>query len=109
MYDRPRIYIVEGYESRIFSRYLAWRDFMLQQSKNQLIHFEMPWEFVGKSTNYTKVRAMHRLYTKLHKTILGFADIGLMEKLFWFFSVSPLIHVKLKKKYSRVSYIYIKY
>ena len=42
MYDRPRIYIVEGYESRIFSRYLAWRGFMLQQSKNQLIHFEMP-------------------------------------------------------------------
>ena len=23
---------------------------------------------------------MHRLYTKLHKTILGFADIGSMKK-----------------------------
>jgi hypothetical protein len=32
----------------------------------------MPWEFVGKSTNYTKVRVMHRLYTTLHKTILKF-------------------------------------
>ena len=40
----------------------------------------MPWEFVGKSTNYTKVCFMHRLYTTLHKTILGFADIGSMEK-----------------------------
>jgi hypothetical protein len=42
----------------------------------------MPWDFLGKSTNYTKVRAMHRLYTTLHKTILGFADIGSMEKFF---------------------------
>ena len=58
----------------------------------------MPWEFVGKSTNYTKVRAMHRLYTKLHKTILGFADIGSMEKLFRFFSVSPPHTRKIKKK-----------
>ena len=57
----------------------------------------MPWEFVGKSTNYTKVRAIHRLYTTLHKTILGFADIGSVENIFGFFSVSPLIHVKLKK------------
>ena len=56
----------------------------------------MPWEFVGKSTNYTKVCVIHRLYTTLHKTILGFADIGSMEKFFWFFSVSPLIHVKFK-------------
>jgi hypothetical protein len=31
------------------------------------------------------------------QTILGFVDIGSMEKFFWFFSVSPLIHVKLKK------------
>ena len=31
------------------------------------------------------------------QTILGFADIGSMEKFFWFFSVSPLIHVKKKK------------
>jgi hypothetical protein len=35
----------------------------------------MPWEFVGKLTNYTKVRVIHRLYTTPHKTILGFADI----------------------------------
>ena len=66
---------------------------MLQQS----INFEMPWEFVGKSTNCTKVRVIHRLYTTLHNTILGFADIGSMEKFFWFFSVSPRIHLKLKK------------
>ena len=33
----------------------------------------MPSEFVGKSTNYTKVCAIHCLYTTLHKTILGFA------------------------------------
>ena len=32
--------------------------------------------------NYTKVRVIHRLYTTLHKTILGFADIGSMEKFF---------------------------
>jgi hypothetical protein len=51
----------------------------------------MPWDFFGKSTNYTKVRAMQRLYTTLHKAILGFADIGSMEL---FFSVSPLILVK---------------
>jgi hypothetical protein len=42
----------------------------------------MPREFVGKSTNYTKVCAIHCLYTTLHKTILGFADIGSMEKFF---------------------------
>ena len=53
-----------------------------------------------------QVCVMHCLYTTLHKTILGFADIGSMEKFFWFFSVSPLIHVKFKKKYSRVSYIW---
>jgi hypothetical protein len=70
---------------------------MLQQNKNYFIHFEMPWEFVGKSTNYTKVRAIHCLYTTLHKTILGFADIGSVEFFFGFFSVSPLMHVKLKK------------
>jgi hypothetical protein len=60
---------------------IAWRCFMLhvQQNKNSFIHFEMPWEFVGKSTNYTKVRVIHHLYTTLHKTILGFADIGSME------------------------------
>jgi hypothetical protein len=29
---------------------------------------------------------MHRLYTTLHKTILGFADIGSMEKFFDIFS-----------------------
>ena len=38
----------------------------------------MPWEFIGKSTNYTKVCVIHRLYTILHKTFLGFADIGSM-------------------------------
>jgi asparagine N-glycosylation enzyme membrane subunit Stt3 len=64
----------------------------------------MPWEFVGKSTNYTKVRVIHRLYTTLHKTILGFADIGSMEKFFWFFSVLPLIHVKFKKKKSTAEF-----
>jgi hypothetical protein len=35
---------------------------------------------VWHPTNYTKVRAMHRLYTTLHKTILGFADVVSMEK-----------------------------
>ena len=49
----------------------------------------MPWEFVGKWTNYTKVCAIHRLYTTLHTKILGFADIlyhiGSMEKFFDFF------------------------
>ena len=49
----------------------------------------MPCDFVGKSTNYTKVRAMHRLYTTLHKTILGFTDIGSMEKFFDFFCITP--------------------
>ena len=40
--------------------------------------------------NYTKVRAIHRLYTTLHKTILGFADIGSMEKFFlFFFCITP--------------------
>ena len=57
----------------------------------------MPWEIVGKSTNYTKVRVIHRQYTTLHKAILGFADIGSMEKFFLIFSVSPLIHVNLNK------------
>jgi hypothetical protein len=42
----------------------------------------MPKEFVGKSINNTKVRAIHPLYTTLPKTILGFADIGSMEKFF---------------------------
>jgi hypothetical protein len=32
--------------------------------------------------NYTKVCAIHRPYTTLHKTILGYADIGSMEKFF---------------------------
>jgi hypothetical protein len=69
---------------------------MLQQSKNEFIHFEMPWEFVGKSTNYTKVRAIHCLYTTLHKTILGFADIGSMEKFFYCFCITP--HTRKIKK-----------
>jgi hypothetical protein len=57
----------------------------------------MHWEFVGKSTNYTKVRAIHRLYTTLHKTILGFADIGSMEKFFLiFFCITP--HTRKLKK-----------
>jgi hypothetical protein len=56
----------------------------------------MPWEIVGKSTNYTKVRVIHCQYTTLHKAILGFADIhvGSMEKFLGFFSVLPLVHVK---------------
>jgi hypothetical protein len=53
--------------------------------------------FVGKSTNYTKVRVIHHLYTTLHKTILGFADIGSMEKKIDFFLYHPLTHVKLQK------------
>jgi hypothetical protein len=57
----------------------------------------MPWEFVGKSTNYTKVRSIQNLYTTLHKTILVFANIGSMEKFFLIFSVSPLVHVNLNK------------
>ena len=61
---------------------------MLQQSKNSFIHFEMPGEFVGKSTNYTKVHVIHCLYTTPHKTILGFDDKGSME----FFFVSPIKH-----------------
>jgi hypothetical protein len=28
----------------------------------------MPWEFVGKSTNYTKVCVIHRLYTMYYTT-----------------------------------------
>ena len=39
--------------------------------------------------NYTKVRVIHRPYTTLHKTILGFADIGSMEKFFLFFLYRP--------------------
>ena len=40
---------------------------------------------------------MHRLYTTLHKTILGFADIGSMEKFFfYFFCITPHIR-KIKK------------
>ena len=49
----------------------------------------MPGELVGKSTNYTKVCAIHCLYTTLHKTILGFADIGSMEFIFYFFCITP--------------------
>ena len=30
----------------------------------------MPWEFVGRSTNYPKVRSIHRLYTTLYKKYL---------------------------------------
>ena len=58
----------------------------------------MPLEFIGKSTSYTKVRAMHRLYTTLHKTILGFSDIGSMEKFFFFdfFCITPHT-LKIKK------------
>jgi hypothetical protein len=44
--------------------------------------FVLSLEFVGKSTNYTKVRVIHCLSTTLHKTILGFADIGSMEVSF---------------------------
>jgi hypothetical protein len=54
----------------------------------------MPWEFVGKSTNYTKVRVIHRLYTTLDKTIIGFADIGSLN--FFFFCITPHTH-KIKK------------
>ena len=56
----------------------------------------MPWEFVGKSTNYTKVRSIHRLYTTLHKTILRFADIGSMEFFFDFSCITP--HTRKIKK-----------
>ena len=49
----------------------------------------MPGDFLGKSTNYTKIRAMHRLYTTLHKAILGFADIGSMGFFFDFFCITP--------------------
>ena len=92
--DKTRIYIVE----RIWISYFLALSRVARfyaTTEQKLIHSF--WEFVGKSTNYTKVRVIHRLYTTLHITILGFADIGSMEKLFWFFSVSLLIHVKLKK------------
>ena len=48
--------------------------------------------FVGKSTNYTKVRAIHRLYTTQNNPwICRYRFNG---KVFLIFSVSPLIHVK---------------
>jgi hypothetical protein len=37
----------------------------------------------------TKVRVIHRLYTTLYKTILGFADIGSMKSFFDFFCITP--------------------
>ena len=40
---------------------------------------------------------MHRLYIKLHKTILGFVDIGSMEKFFDFFCIAPHTR-KIKQK-----------
>jgi hypothetical protein len=67
----------------------------------------MPWEFLGKSTNYHKVRSIHRLYTTLHKTILGFADVGSMEKFFGIFFCRTPRTFKIKKKYSRVSYMMV--
>ena len=39
---------------------------------------------------------MHHLYTTLHKAILGFADIGSMEKFFYFFCITP--HTRKEKK-----------
>ena len=39
---------------------------------------------------------MHRLYTTLHKTILGFADIGSTEFFFDFFCITP--HTRKIKK-----------
>jgi hypothetical protein len=58
-----------------------------------------------------KINQLHRssfyafsiYYTTLHKTILGFADIGSMEIFFGFFSVSPLIHVKYDGKQSLIN------
>jgi len=67
----------------VFSRFILRGEVLCyNRAKIIFIHFEMPWEFVGKSTNYTKVGVIHRIYTTLHKTILGFADIGSMEKFF---------------------------
>jgi hypothetical protein len=70
----------------VFSCFILRGD-VLCYNRTKFVHFEiaMPWEFVRKSTNYTKVRSMHRLYTTLHKTILGFGDRGSMEKCFFYF------------------------
>jgi hypothetical protein len=42
----------------------------------------MPREFVGKSTNYTKVRVIHRLYTTLyyHKNDGSASKFGMMRE-----------------------------
>jgi hypothetical protein len=67
------------------SYYLAWRGFMLQQSKNSFIHFEMPWEFVGKSTNY-KVCVIHRPWMLAHlKIIWQFHAHSVHQKVSRFF------------------------
>ena len=81
---------------------------MLQQSKKNFIHFEMHWEMPYKSTNYTKVCAIHHIhvYTTLHKTILGFADISSMEKFFDFFCITP--HTRKIKKKVQSSFIHLK-
>jgi hypothetical protein len=41
--------------------------------------------------------AIHHLYTTLHKTILGFADLGSMEFIFYFFCVIPRTRKNFKK------------
>jgi hypothetical protein len=62
---------------------------------------------IGRSTNCTKVRAIHRLYTTLHKTILGFADIGSLKAFFsFFFCITPHT-LKIKKKVQE-SFIHLK-
>ena len=94
--DRARICIVERIRISYFLT-LSHMAMFYATTEQKFIHFEMPWEFVGRSTNYTKVRSMHRLCTTLHKAILGFADIGSMEKKFWFFfCITP--HTRKIKK-----------
>jgi hypothetical protein len=92
-----RIYIVERIQISYFLA-LSHVARLYATTEQKLIHsFCNALRIRRKTTNYTKVHVIHRLYTTLYKTILGFADIGSMEKFFWFFSVSPLIHVKYKK------------
>ena len=49
-------------------------------TEQKLIHsYWNAWRISRKINQLHQVRAIHRLYTTLHETILGFADIGSMK------------------------------
>ena len=104
IYRKSRICIVERIQISYFLA-LSHVAMFYATTEQKLIHSF--WNVlrirrkINQLVNYTKICVIHRLYTTLHKTILGFADIhvhvGSMEKFFWFFLYHPSYMYNKKK------------